>query len=143
MANDGAAGQTTARRPTSETALASITIAFAFLNFILLTVIFGISNAPVATLIFDFAFNFLLLFVGWLSLKARPASRAQQLAGAWFFAPFLGNGLPFAKFVEMAFNVPWVTYLAFAMMGMLIWAICLALKQSRMERVGLSHLADD
>jgi peptidoglycan/LPS O-acetylase OafA/YrhL len=121
-------------RPATETSLAWVSIAFAVLNFGMLTIDYTKTSNAIPAYMWAFFMNGVLVFVGYFSLRSRPKSCAQQLAGAWFFAPVVVfSGSPAQDLIAMV-SLPRMTPIFFSIF-MLIWAITLAVKQSRRERM--------
>jgi peptidoglycan/LPS O-acetylase OafA/YrhL len=121
-------------RPATETSLAWISIVFAVLNFGMLTIDFVRTSNAIPAYMWAFFMNGVLVFVGYFSLRCRPKSCAQQLAGAWFFAPVVVFSANPAEDLIAMVSLHKMTPIFFSIF-MLIWAITLAVKQSRRERV--------
>jgi hypothetical protein len=120
-------------RPVTETSLACISIAFAVLNFGFLLIEFLNTSQAAGVSLWALLLNSVLLFVGYLSLRLRPKSCAQQLAAGWFFVPIAGLANQSDTAFFLALSWPIILYVYFAVI-MLIWAITLAIKQSRNEQ---------
>jgi pheromone shutdown protein TraB len=123
-------------RPASETSLAWISIAFAILYFGLLAIDFVHGSQAVTAYFWAILLNAVLLFVGYLSLRSRPQSCGQQLAGAWFFVPIAGIAGDADNAIFATLSLQATLFVGFIVF-MLIWAITLAIKQSRKERTEL------
>jgi hypothetical protein len=128
-------------RSPSETLLAKISTSFALVNFIWL-IWQQISKGLLwQSFVICCLLNSALLFAGRLSLKSRPHAKAQQLAAAWMFTPFVGNESLYGPEVKLetitlfyrsAYSHFIMVSLIF-IMTMLIWSITLAVRQSRYE----------
>jgi hypothetical protein len=123
-------------RHSSESILAVLTIAIAAINFVALVLLQRTFELPFGRFVFECVLTATLAFVGWFSLRRRPDSMAQPLAGAWFFAsPAIFDladrpGYSAAETVAAGMSAVWLAT-GLMWITMWLWATVLALRKAR------------